>query len=278
MINYTSQVSFPYSPNYTFILPFEFNFDKDYQRAWMTRNWSVSLYLSLFYVIFCFAVQHSMQHRQPFQVRNVLFVWNLFLSFFSLIGAFRTLPELSHVLWNYGVHFSVCDRSYIEYDKIAGFWAWIFTLSKSLELLDTVFIVLRKQKLIFLHWSHHVSALVTSWYIYSDHPAMGRWMMTTNYSVHAIMYAYYAGRAAKIEIPRFFAVVITSLQIFQMIICFAASLYTFAMKICGYECGISWHSAMTVFFVYGTFFALFVRLFALNYLCNKNESTTKKLN
>ena len=38
-------------------------------------------------------------------------------------------------------------------NKVSGFWTWLFTLSKMPELGDTVFIVLRKQQLIFLHWS-----------------------------------------------------------------------------------------------------------------------------
>lgn len=43
-------------------------------------------------------------------------------------------------------------NSYIEQDRVCGFWTWLFVLSKLPELGDTIFIVLRKQPLIFLHW------------------------------------------------------------------------------------------------------------------------------
>jgi len=48
--------------------------------------------------------------------------------------------------------FRTFSHSYIEQDRVCGFWTWLFVLSKLPELGDTIFIVLRKQPLIFLHW------------------------------------------------------------------------------------------------------------------------------
>ena len=81
---------------------------------------------------------------------------------------------------------------------------------------DTLFIVLRKQRLIFLHWYHHITVLLYSWYSYKDQVAGGGWFMTMNYGVHSLMYTYYAARAAGLRVPRPLAILITTTQILQM--------------------------------------------------------------
>lgn len=80
-----------------------------------------------------------------------------------------------------------------------------------------MFIILRKQRLIFLHWYHHITVLLYSWFSYKDLVAGGGWFMTMNYVVHSIMYTYYAARAAGLRVPRPFAMLITTVQILQMV-------------------------------------------------------------
>ncbi|XP_060248685.1 elongation of very long chain fatty acids protein 6 isoform X2 [Meriones unguiculatus] len=133
-----------------------------------------------------------------------------------IFGALRTGAYMVYILMTKGLKQSVCDQSFYN-GPVSKFWAYAFVLSKAPELGDTIFIILRKQKLIFLHWYHHITVLLYSWYSYKDMVAGGGWFMTMNYGVHAVMYSYYALRAAGFRVSRKFAMFITLSQITQML-------------------------------------------------------------
>ncbi len=67
----------------------------------------------------------------------------------------------------------------------------LFCLSKIPELLDTVFLVLRKKPVIFLHWYHHIVTLLYCWWGWSSQTGSGGVFAYMNLFVHSIMYSYY---------------------------------------------------------------------------------------
>lgn len=195
-----------------------------------------------------------------------------------------------HVLRTSGFKQSVCDQSFYN-GPISKFWACAFVLSKAPELGkapfskmpfyctliqikmsflstflgDTIFIVLRKQRLIFLHWYHHITVLVYSWYSYKDQVAGGGWFMTMNYTVHALMYSYYAARAAGLRVPKPCAIIITSSQIAQMAMGLAVSALVYRWMQDGdcpsYVDNIVWASLM-----YLSYLLLFTSFFYQSYV------------
>uniref|UniRef100_A0A3Q1I8A4 Elongation of very long chain fatty acids protein n=1 Tax=Anabas testudineus TaxID=64144 RepID=A0A3Q1I8A4_ANATE len=168
------------------------------------------------YAAFVFVGQHFMRDRPKLNLRRPLALWSLSLAAFSIVGALRTGVYMFHIITASGFKQSVCDNNFYN-APLTKFWAFAFTLSKAPELVDTVFIVLRKQRLIFLHWYHHITVLLYTWYTYKDQVAGGGWFMTMNYAVHSLMYTYYAARAAGLWVPRPFAMLITASQILQMV-------------------------------------------------------------
>ncbi|XP_044155070.1 elongation of very long chain fatty acids protein 3 [Bufo gargarizans] len=195
---------------------FEKRFDDQEAIQWMQENWSKSFFFSLLYAAVIFGAQRVMKQRRGFELRRPLVLWSFTLAIFSIIGAIRTGWYMCNILLSNGFKQSVCDRGFYI-GPVSKFWAYAFALSKVPELGDTLFIVLRKQKLIFLHWYHHITVLLYSWYTYKDTVAGGGWFMTMNYTVHAFMYSYYTLRAAGIHVPRPCAMFITFTQILQMV-------------------------------------------------------------
>ncbi|CAL8380949.1 elongation of very long chain fatty acids protein 6 [Gadus morhua] len=194
---------------------FERRFDEREALEWMQENWSKSFMFCGLYAALIFGGQHFMRERPKLNLRKPLVLWSLSLAIFSIIGAVRTGWYMMYVLTTSGFKQSVCDTSFYS-APVSKFWAYAFVLSKAPELGDTVFIVLRKQRLIFLHWYHHITVLLYSWYSYKDQVAGGGWFMTMNYGVHSLMYTYYAARAAGLRVPRPLAILITTTQILQM--------------------------------------------------------------
>ena len=54
------------------------------------------------------------------------------------------------------------------------------------ELVDTLWLTLRKAPVIFLHWYHHVTVLLYCWHSYSSQIGTGLWFAAMNYSVHSV--------------------------------------------------------------------------------------------
>merc|ERR1711981_1004167 len=129
------------------------------------------------------------------------------------------------------------------------------------ELGDTLFIVLRKQPLIFLHWYHHIATLIYAFHSYIDHTAAGRWFVTMNYSVHAVMYSYYAMRALRMRFPRWVNITITTSQLTQMVIGCIVNLRVYFIKNAGGECGQSYGNLYYSLVMYLSYYALFAHFF-----------------
>ncbi|XP_076361903.1 very long chain fatty acid elongase 6-like isoform X1 [Tachypleus tridentatus] len=262
-------------PNYSYIFNFERNFDQREQRNWMIKNWYQAFYFVGVYMVLVFGGQVYMQSRPRYDLRRILAAWNVFLAVFSIIGAMRTLPEMIHVLRKYGFQYSVCNPSFIEQVKVSGFWTWMFTLSKVPELCDTIFIVLRKQNLMFLHWYHHITVLLFSWYSYTEHIAPARWYVVMNYIVHSVMYSYFVLRALRFNVPRYVAMVITTSQILQMILGAYVSYLGYQVKQEGEFCQISEDTAKIAILMYLSYFVLFARLFYNAYIQPKGGKLQK---
>lgn len=262
-------------PSYKVIFPFEANFDPVPAQKFFYGHRITTVWLSIVYVAAVFGGQHLMRSKTEFRLRNALVVWNAALALFSIVGTLRSLPELAHVVAYKGFGYSVCIPSFFEDDSVAGFWTVMFAMSKVPELLDTAFIVLRKRPLIFLHWYHHITVLMYTWYAVSCVIGTGRWFITMNYIVHSVMYSYYAFRAKGIRIPKFVSMVITALQILQMVIGCVVNGVAYKIRfIDGIEaCRISSTDVLSSLLLYASYLYLFASFFRESYFKKSSRKT-----
>ncbi|XP_021187985.1 very long chain fatty acid elongase 6 [Helicoverpa armigera] len=265
------------TPNYSYIFEFENEFIHTDYRKWMTENWTVAFYYVGVYMAFIFGGQYYMQNRPRFELRRTLMIWNCSLAAFSIMGACRTLPEFIHVLRNYGIYHSICVPSFIEQDKVSGFWTWMFVLSKLPELGDTVFIVLRKKPLIFLHWYHHITVLLYTWYSFTEYTSSARWFVVMNYCVHSVMYSYYALVSMGKYPPKMLAMTITVLQLTQMIVGCAINIWAhnYMATSAPTSCHISQINIKLSMAMYFSYFVLFAQFFYKAYLSPKTGKKAK---
>lgn len=267
--------TFSYSHRFGFEKLFESKEFVDDLGKWMKNNWTKSINISIIYVVFIFLIKFYMKDKTRYELRFPLIIWNIFLASFSIMGTIRTLPEFFYSINQKGIVYSVCDASYAY--GVTGFWAFMFIMSKLPELIDTVFIVFRKQELIFLHWYHHATVLIYCWYSYSDFTASGRWFMTMNYFVHSIMYSYYACKALKIRVPLFISKLITTSQLIQMIFgCYVNWVaYQTKTNTKNIECNISNENIFYSFLMYFSYFILFFHFF-FNVYVQKKKTMAKQ--
>ena len=140
-------------------------------KAFFYQNMNIVIVLSMLYCPIIFTVQKIIKFLHNPNILDKplklpLFLWNMCLCIFSIIGSIKTVPYLMSLLNEHGFEYSVLSKSFTADDVY--FYIFIFVLSKCIELIDTLFIVLRNKPLIFLHWYHHATVLIYCWFSYKD--------------------------------------------------------------------------------------------------------------
>jgi len=253
---------------------FEENFNYYEKRQFLKANPLVPLIGAAVYFDFVFTARTIMANRKPFNLRLPLALWSSCLAIFSIMGTIRIMPTMLHVFVHQGLHDSICVEG--DMSGVYGFWAWAFILSKFPELVDTVFIVLRKQKLIFLHWFHHLSVLILVWFGNSEDFSIGHWFMSMNYTVHAIMYSYFALKAFGFRLPKPLALSITLSQLVQMFWGSYVTGYAFNEYFAGRSCTTSTQGLYISMTCYIAYLILFGNFFIKSYLGPKRPKEKGK--
>jgi len=192
-------------------------FDFELARDWTMerRTWSVGIVAV--YLITLFALEKFMKNRRAYALQKSLICWNVCLTVFSAFGLYYTASEFLATNNAQGFTGLYCRTNQL-FRGPSGYWVWLFTLSKVVELGDSYFLVLRKRPLTFLQYFHHSLTLVYCWWSYVEAPSFNRIGTLMNYLVHTVMYAYFLARSLRVAVPAVVAQAVTGLQILQFVI------------------------------------------------------------
>ncbi|CAL0300784.1 unnamed protein product [Lupinus luteus] len=160
-----------------------------------------------------------------------LFLLSLLMSFSTILSLF-SLPLSPRAI--------LCFPPHTKPNGPLFFWAYIFYLSKFLELFDTLLIILSRnfRRLSFLHVYHHATVLVMCYLWLHTSQSLFPIALITNASVHVIMYGYYFLTALGIR-PRWKRLV-TDSQILQFVFSFAVSVVMLYYHFYGGGCSGIW--------------------------------------
>uniref|UniRef100_A0A183U1T4 Elongation of very long chain fatty acids protein n=1 Tax=Toxocara canis TaxID=6265 RepID=A0A183U1T4_TOXCA len=167
-----------------------------------------------------------------------------------------------------GIYPSLCYS--VHPNDVAAYWSLLFAISKVAELGDTLFVVLRKKPLIFLHYYHHAAVLIYTAHSGSfraENTAAGRAFISMNLFAHSAMYTYYACTAMGNRPPKWISMTVTTVQTLQMLTGVAISTYIYEIKIeQRLPCQQSMSNLCLAFIIYITFAVLFIQFFINSYM------------
>lgn len=169
-----------------------------FHRVW----WSGPVVFSILYLILIFVGPKLMKDRDEFKIKPYIFTYNLYQCILNIwcvaamIYEVYTNPIFPAPWGNVAVPGAPSFR--------ISFLVWVHYNNKFVELLDTVFMVLRKknEQISFLHCYHHL-LLVWSWFMVCKVGLGGDvyFGACVNSFVHVIMYGYYTMALLNIPCP-----------------------------------------------------------------------------
>ncbi|XP_020810108.1 elongation of very long chain fatty acids protein F-like [Drosophila serrata] len=162
--------------------------------AFIASIWPTAIVMTTYLVFVLKLGPKMMAHRKAFELRGIIKVYNIVQILYNIV-TFIYFTHFMFILRPYSLRCMVSLPLDHEHKDRERFITYLYLSNKFMDLLDTVFFVLRKKnrQISFLHVFHHVALVTFSYAIPRFYGAGGSPLLMAflNQIVHAIMYTYY---------------------------------------------------------------------------------------
>ncbi|CAH1378638.1 unnamed protein product [Tenebrio molitor] len=223
------------------------------------------------YFVFVFSLGPKlMKNRQAFGLRKIMTIYNIAQILFNLV----VFVMAAKVIQNFSLYCSPPNNSNTPLDISVRKIHYYYGVLKFLDLLDTIFFVLRKkpQQITYMHVHHHVGMAVTTWATAKYFPggATG-FIFFYNTLVHALMYGYYLMSSWNSAKAIWWKKYLTQIQIVQQL--FYDTMFTIHL----FNANCNYSKGWLMFYLCNTFLMtyFFSAFYKKNYMSKKQVSDRK---
>ncbi|XP_017073394.2 elongation of very long chain fatty acids protein F [Drosophila eugracilis] len=233
----------------------------------LVGNLRTSVIIIAVYLLFVLKLGRSfMDKHEALQLRGVLKVYNIAQVLYNTL------------IFVWGFHLIFVARPYNlscmtvlpqdhELKSTERTLAYLYHLNKVLDLMDTIFFVLRKKsrQITFLHVFHHVFMVITShslirFYGYGGHVFL---ICMFNVLIHMVMYGYYyvSSQSQNVQESLWWKKYLTLAQLVQFFLMFLHCAYTYIQPNCTASRGVIYVISSASAFMFVMFSKFYIKTY-----------------
>ena len=193
---------------------------KKIYNTYENSGWEFPMTCTVIYLLIVLNGKYIMQNRDPKNIDKIMLWYNVYQCVVNGITVYVMVDNI--------LNKNVELIGNLSTNMKLSYWVWLHYTNKYIELLDTMFMIVRKKfnQVTFLHCYHHV-LLIWAWFlVIRVNPGGDSYFgAMINSFIHVIMYTYYSMPIIGIKVPLFIKKTITNCQKIQFCLCLSHSFY-----------------------------------------------------